>query len=42
MPNLVHFSTRMGGYPTEVPAVKISGVKDVEVLQWRVALKCVR
>ena len=36
MLNLMHFCTRMGRYWTEVPAVRISGVKDVEVLQWGV------
>ena len=43
MLNLLHFSTGMGGYRTEVQEVRISGVKDVEVQpSMRVALKCVR
>ena len=43
MLNLLHFSTGMGGYRTEVQEVRISGVKDVEVQpSMGVALKCVR
>ena len=43
MPNLVHFSTGMGGYRREVLEVRISGVKNVEVQPLMgVTLKCVR